>query len=188
MAEHMGHFRSLLFKEFKLILFLFLLGNYFIICVNIVNIKISSQIPTNSRPFFFYIYKKIMLTDSGSFSIPSVTLLSVLAGFLITAGITTYSNDRKSKEIQNYSKSLESQMSSLPLVQTLRADPNFEESRGYENFDKRTHNLTASTLKGKGRIAVNPFVFYSKERMELILITHVGEDLCGHVGFVHGKF
>ncbi|RHZ79920.1 hypothetical protein Glove_140g103 [Diversispora epigaea] len=130
----------------------------------------------------------IMLTNFGSFPIQNsptlskTTFLSVLAGLslLVTVGIAIYSSGKKLKKLQNYTLNLESQINSLLITQTLRADQSFE--------DMGAQSLTASVLKGKGRIAVNPLVFYSKEKMELVTILHVGEDLYGHVGIVHGGF
>ncbi|CAG8447389.1 5017_t:CDS:2 [Diversispora eburnea] len=129
-----------------------------------------------------------MLTNFGSFPIQNLppesktTFLSILAGLslLVTAGIATYSNGKKFKKFQNYALNLESQINSLLITQTLRADQNFE--------DMGAQNLAAGALKGKGRIALNPLVFYSKEKMELVTILHVGEDMCGHSGIVHGGY
>ena len=49
----------------------------------------------------------------------------------------------------------------------------------------KSHSLTAGTLLGSGKITVPPLVF-SHDGKELISISYLGTDLCGHVGIIHG--
>ncbi|KAK7757847.1 hypothetical protein SLS62_000225 [Diatrype stigma] len=50
----------------------------------------------------------------------------------------------------------------------------------------RNHNLTGGTLLGPGLVAVPPVVFTEQDGKSLVSITHLGADLCGHPGIVHG--
>lgn len=50
----------------------------------------------------------------------------------------------------------------------------------------RAHSLTASTLIGDTKIPVPPLMFTRGRGEELIAISYLGSDLCGHVGIVHG--
>lgn len=51
--------------------------------------------------------------------------------------------------------------------------------------EQRRHSLTSGTLLGPGRIPVPPLAF-TREGEELVSITYLGTELCGHVGMVHG--
>jgi hypothetical protein len=42
------------------------------------------------------------------------------------------------------------------------------------------------TLRAKGRIVVPPVVFYNKDRTQVTVVVHLGKELCGHDGIVHG--
>lgn len=50
----------------------------------------------------------------------------------------------------------------------------------------RRHSLTASTLAGDTKIPVPPVIFTKGQGEELVAISYLGSDLCGHVGIVHG--
>ncbi|KAL9592679.1 MAG: hypothetical protein Q9179_006479 [Wetmoreana sp. 5 TL-2023] len=50
----------------------------------------------------------------------------------------------------------------------------------------RAHSLTASTLLGDTKVPVPPLMFMKGEGEELVAISYLGSDLCGHVGIVHG--
>jgi acyl-coenzyme A thioesterase PaaI-like protein len=52
----------------------------------------------------------------------------------------------------------------------------------------RANNLTAGTLLGQGRVTVPPLAFAEKGGKSYVQLFHVGTDLCGHVGIVHGGF
>ncbi|KAG9291480.1 hypothetical protein G9A89_021899 [Geosiphon pyriformis] len=98
--------------------------------------------------------------------------------------ITSISQD----ENLAFAREINEQISSHPLVQQLRNDKGYEENRVYPwlREETRKYNLTAGTLLGKGRLSVPPVVFFSKEKMELLAFLHLGRDLCGHDGIVHG--
>ncbi|CAH1762573.1 17978_t:CDS:2 [Entrophospora sp. SA101] len=83
---------------------------------------------------------------------------------------------------------LESEVYSTSLVNQLLNDPSYIHNRGYDNIkhDRKTKHLTANTLQGKGKFIMKPILFYSSEKMESIIFLHVGSDLCGHDGIIHG--
>lgn len=88
------------------------------------------------------------------------------------------------------SQEIESLLNSLPLAQSLRQDQAFAESRPHMKLPPawRAHNLTAGTLLGPGRVTVPPLAFAEAGGKSYVQIFHVGSDLCGHVGIVHGGF
>ena len=76
-----------------------------------------------------------------------------------------------------------------PLYQRLRSDPEWTESRPHLRMPPlmRQHSLTASTLMGDTKIPVPPLMFTKGDKgEELIAISYLGADLCGHVGIIHG--
>lgn len=79
---------------------------------------------------------------------------------------------------------------SHPLTKSLRENPDFIESRPHMKIPPswRKHNLTGGTLIGPGKVAVPPFSWTEKSGKEFVQISHVGTDLCGHMGIIHGGF
>ena len=73
-----------------------------------------------------------------------------------------------------------------PLSMKLRGDPKWIESRPHLRFPEahKPHSLTAGTLLGPGRVPVPPIVFTDDKN--LVSLSYLGTDLCGHVGMVHG--
>jgi hypothetical protein len=93
-----------------------------------------------------------------------------------------------SEEERQYLKRIESALHSLPIVQRLSQDPEWIKSIGIFPIPKEqeVHNLTHGPLSGPGRITVKPVSFYSPKTKEFVVALHVGQDLCGHRGLVHG--
>lgn len=97
--------------------------------------------------------------------------------------------DAFSQEVEDYIKT-------HPLALQLRADPSYTESRPHLRIpaSQRPHSLTAGTLTGAGKVVVPPFAWATKgnpekgEYPELVSISYVGPDLCGHPGILHGGF
>ncbi|KAL2015944.1 hypothetical protein VTK56DRAFT_4516 [Thermocarpiscus australiensis] len=87
-------------------------------------------------------------------------------------------------------KAKEDYINSHPLTASLRANPDFIESRPHMKIPPawRKHNLTGSTLMGPGKVIVPPFSWTERGGKSYVQISHVGTDLCGHVGIVHGGF
>ncbi|KAI8343602.1 HotDog domain-containing protein [Chlamydoabsidia padenii] len=76
----------------------------------------------------------------------------------------------------------------LALVKAARADPDLTEFVPYDHLKGSAllNNFTASTLRAKGRIVVPPVVFYNQDRTQVTVVVHLGKELCGHDGIVHG--
>ena len=74
-----------------------------------------------------------------------------------------------------------------PLSLKFRANPSYTESRPHLRLvdDHRKHSLTGGTLTGPGKIPVPPTMFL-QEGKDLMSMSYLGTDLCGHVGIVHG--
>lgn len=85
---------------------------------------------------------------------------------------------------------IETYIANHPLTQSLHSNPTFKEIRANATIPEalRPRTLTSGTLAGPGRITVPPFLFYDPEGegKDFISIFHLGEDVCGHPGIVHG--
>ncbi|KAF7721898.1 hypothetical protein EC973_003966 [Apophysomyces ossiformis] len=77
---------------------------------------------------------------------------------------------------------------SLPVVRELRESTQWHEVEAYKHLSDsaRAHSLTATTLRGEGMIARRPLKFFNADKTECILICHLGKNLCGHDGIIHG--
>ncbi|KAK2010504.1 thioesterase superfamily protein [Colletotrichum eremochloae] len=75
-----------------------------------------------------------------------------------------------------------------PLAAEMRQNPDMIESRPHMRLPDvlRRHNLTGGTLLGPGRITVPPVCWTEKGGRSLVSISHLGTDVCGHPGIVHG--
>ncbi|KAI8082761.1 HotDog domain-containing protein [Halteromyces radiatus] len=76
----------------------------------------------------------------------------------------------------------------LDIVKEARNNPDLIEIEAYGHLKGSAllNNLTASTLRAKGRIIVPPVVFYNQSRTETMIVVHLGTELCGHDGIIHG--
>lgn len=81
-------------------------------------------------------------------------------------------------------------INSHPLTMSLRANPDYIESRPHMKIPEawRRRNLTGGVLIGPGKVVVPPFSFSEKTGKDFVQISHVGTDLCGHMGVIHGGF
>ncbi|KAK4128272.1 Thioesterase/thiol ester dehydrase-isomerase [Parathielavia appendiculata] len=79
---------------------------------------------------------------------------------------------------------------SHPLTASLRSNPDYIESRPHLKIPPswRRHNLTGGTLVGPGKMAIPPISWTHRKGKSYVQIQHVGTDLCGHVGIIHGGF
>jgi len=95
-----------------------------------------------------------------------------------------------SEEEAQYLKRIEKTLHSLPIVQKLSENPDFVKTVGIFTVPAADlpHNLTLGTLAGTGRITVKPVTFYNDKTKEFVVVMHVGQDVCGHRGLVHGGF
>ncbi|KAI8077752.1 HotDog domain-containing protein [Halteromyces radiatus] len=83
---------------------------------------------------------------------------------------------------------LAEQENALPKVQELRSSEEWQEvvAYGYLSESAKKHSLTATSLRGAGLIRRRPLKFFNKEKTECIIIAHLGTNLCGHDGIIHG--
>ncbi|CAI7634681.1 unnamed protein product [Penicillium glandicola] len=98
------------------------------------------------------------------------------------------------------SPTLETLISQIPLVQTLREPHStYKETRPHLAIPPplRQHHLVGGSLASPGKLAFAPYMWLStgktraqaetSERASTVVsIFHIGQDLCGHPGFVHG--
>ncbi|KAL8851288.1 MAG: hypothetical protein Q9221_003818 [Calogaya cf. arnoldii] len=146
--------------------------------------------PTPPRRRFF---RRFLFLTSLSFasislgiyiaSIPQINTLTALLRSPSTPSFLAYlpPTERASK--------IDTLITNHPLVQRLRSDPQWNESRPHTRMPSvmQQHSLTASTLMGDTKIPVPPLMFTKGDKgEELIAISYLGADLCGHVGIIHG--
>ncbi|KAE8376220.1 HotDog domain-containing protein [Aspergillus bertholletiae] len=91
---------------------------------------------------------------------------------------------------------VEAYISRLPLVQSLRRDPKYKESRPHLSMNPslRPAHFVAGSLAGSEKVTVPPYMWTASEKLKdsdrlagrVISVFHIGKQLCGHPGFVHG--
>lgn len=87
-------------------------------------------------------------------------------------------------------------ISQTPIVQALRRDPAYTESRPHlaMNPSLRPNHFVAGPNSGPGKISVPPYVWMAKKphtatgttTSRMVSVFHIGVQLYGHPGFVHG--
>jgi len=99
-------------------------------------------------------------------------------------------DDSNAFEIDMAGREIEEAINRHPLTLELRNNPSLLESRPHMRISPRLRggNLTAGTLLGPGRVPVPPYVWTDANGQELVSISYLGKDLCGHPGIVHGGF
>lgn len=77
-----------------------------------------------------------------------------------------------------------------PIVQELDADSHFHATHPHYQVPEvfRAGNVTCDTLIGRGLMAVPPLTWQDRDGQDLVMVLHVGKDLCGHPDIVHGGF
>ena len=106
--------------------------------------------------------------------------------------------------IPNETITLDTIISAMPLVQSLRQSRKiYKESRPHLVIPRaiRKHHLVGGSLTGPGKLALAPYMWTSSRKTKthtqtesgttarassVISVFHIGRDLCGHPGFVHG--
>ncbi|KAJ5747543.1 uncharacterized protein N7511_009239 [Penicillium nucicola] len=85
-------------------------------------------------------------------------------------------------------KSIETFIQDHPVTRALKANPKFIESRPHLNGPKilRDRKLLAGPLSGTQKVTVPPLVFSEKGGKCMVVILHVGGDVCSHPGIIHG--
>ncbi|KAJ2159907.1 hypothetical protein GGF46_002689 [Coemansia sp. RSA 552] len=56
----------------------------------------------------------------------------------------------------------------------------------HQNQNTRKSAFIIGTLHKDEKLAVEPLVFVSRDRKQFVFVMHIGKDLCGHDGIVHG--
>ncbi|KAI8982246.1 HotDog domain-containing protein [Mycotypha africana] len=93
------------------------------------------------------------------------------------------------KEDSNHASSLlADEEASLDLVQSLRESDDWEEIVAYDHLSEsaKSHSLTATSLRQPHLIERRPLKFYNKDKTKCVMIAHLGPNLCGHDGIIHG--
>ncbi|KAL8360425.1 hypothetical protein RB601_007248 [Gaeumannomyces tritici] len=87
-------------------------------------------------------------------------------------------------------QAVEDHINAHPTVAELRARPELTESRPHLKIPAayRTRSLTAGTLMGPGRVTVPPLDWTEEGGRSYYQVAHLGADLCGHPGIVHGGY
>ena len=98
------------------------------------------------------------------------------------------------------STTLDTLVSQIPLVQTLReTHSTYKETRPHLAIPPpiRQHHFVGGSLAGPGKLAFAPYMWLSTSKTEgqtenadrassVVSVFHIGQDLCGPPGFVHG--
>ncbi|RDW81472.1 uncharacterized protein DSM5745_05029 [Aspergillus mulundensis] len=102
-------------------------------------------------------------------------------------------------------------LSTHPLIQTLRRDPTLKETRPHLTMPAhlRPAHFVAGTLSGETKLTSAPYMFLSHQtpshqappqaqrseetdsaprQSRAITVFHAGRDMCGHPGYIHGGF
>ncbi|CAG8909570.1 unnamed protein product [Penicillium egyptiacum] len=112
----------------------------------------------------------------------------------------TKSQSTPAQSPRHESTSLDTLVSQIPLVQTLRkAHSTYRETRPHLAIPPpiRQHHFVGGSLAGPGKLAFAPYMWLSTGKSEaqaenadrassVVSVFHIGQDLCGHPGFVHG--
>ena len=85
-------------------------------------------------------------------------------------------------------KAIDTFIQGHPVTRALRANPKFTESRPHLNGPEllRDRKLLAGSLAGTQMISVPPYVFNETNGKRMVMILHVGGDVCSHPGILHG--
>lgn len=76
-------------------------------------------------------------------------------------------------------KALFEEQESLSIVKELRSSEKWIEVTAYGHLSEsaRARSLTASTLRGDGKIALRPLKFFNKDKTECTIVAHLGRSL-----------
>ncbi|KAK2777895.1 hypothetical protein FQN53_002030 [Emmonsiellopsis sp. PD_33] len=84
-------------------------------------------------------------------------------------------------------KILREKVAWLPIVQELRADPEYEEWEAYEDFEEeeKPHRLTSGPMSGSKGLGVQR-IFWNERRHEAVTVVYFGDALTGWPRKTHG--
>lgn len=113
---------------------------------------------------------------------PVLPLIAKLKPLTDNESLEAYLPDNEAARV------VEGHINNCDLARAMRARPEMRESRPHLKLPEpfRRHNLTAGTLLGPGRITVPPVAWVEEGGKSLVTIMHLGSDMCGHPGIVHG--
>ncbi|KAJ5773117.1 Thioesterase superfamily [Penicillium paradoxum] len=117
-----------------------------------------------------------------------------------TEGAAFLSQTQPLTPLHHGSANLDSLVSQIPLVQNLRdTHSTYKETRPHLAIPPiiRQHHLVGGSLSGPGKLAFAPYMWLStgkpgaeanssERASRVVSVFHIGQDLCGHPGFVHG--
>lgn len=74
-----------------------------------------------------------------------------------------------------------------PAAISLRNDPDYTELRLHSKVAEsaRAHNFMTGALTGPQKISVPPYVFSKENGEKMVMMMHLGEDVCDYPGIVH---
>ncbi|KAF6844402.1 thioesterase superfamily protein [Colletotrichum musicola] len=131
----------------------------------------------------------------GAYALLFTTLGFSAAAIPLVPGILDLTRPRSDEDsLREYApvnaeaKTVDDFINNHPLAAEMRRNPEMTESRPHMRLPDslRRHNLTGGTLLGPGRITVPPVCWTEKGGKSLLSISHLGTDMCGHPGIVHG--
>ncbi|KAJ5453032.1 Thioesterase superfamily [Penicillium cf. griseofulvum] len=106
---------------------------------------------------------------------------------------------QKQSQPHHESTALDTLVSQIPLVQTLReTHSTYKETRPHLAIPApiRQHHFVGGSLAGPGKLAFAPYMWLSTgktgqtesgdQASNVVSVFHIGQNLCGHPGFVHG--
>lgn len=131
----------------------------------------------------------------GAFGLLFATLGFTAAAIPLVPGLLDITRTRSDEDsLRAYvpenaeAKTVDEFINNHPLAAEMRRNPEMTECRPHMRLPDslRRHNLTGGTLLGPGRITVPPVCWTEKGGKSLLSISHLGTDMCGHPGIVHG--
>ncbi|KTW31876.1 uncharacterized protein T551_01137 [Pneumocystis jirovecii RU7] len=119
----------------------------------------------------------------------SISSISLFLGYKFNDILRSLKKDNQIPlEICERNDEVENYIEKHPLVQSLRSDSSFSESRPHLNVSlkQKSNNFTLGVLSGKGKISVAPYCFYDESTKRIIVILHLGPQICGYNNIIHG--
>ncbi|KAJ6020913.1 thioesterase family protein [Penicillium herquei] len=91
-----------------------------------------------------------------------------------------WTSEESSNEVEQF-------IESHSLTSSLRKDPHYIEKRPHLSIPEsmRAQNILTGPLSGPKKITVAPYIFEATNK-SMIMIIHLGNELCSHNGIVHG--
>ncbi|EED24138.1 thioesterase family protein [Talaromyces stipitatus ATCC 10500] len=155
--------------------------------LSLANYSTGTQFPkprSRLRRFVGFTTLVIFAFTTGALIEPARTLLK-MATVGIPSDEETLTLFQPSDEL---SQQIETHIQTHPLALKYRNAEGYTESRPHMKFptEVRGRHLITGALLGPNRIVVPPLVFQQESGKELIAITYLGQEVCGHPGIVHG--